>query len=260
MGATAVFAGHDHDYERLSEGGLTYFVDGLGGESIVDFATPIAGSLVRYDGDYGAMRVDAADTSITFQFITRTGTVVDTYTINDTSADNNIISAGAVWKYLDNGSNQGTAWQSLGFDDSSWKSGPAQLGYGDGDEATVVGYGPNANNKYITTYFRKSFTVADPTTFSAEPQPRRDDGAVVYLNGTEVYRNNMPAGTIASSTLASTTVGDVDESAWYSANVNPSLLVAGNNVIAVEIHQSVATSSDISFDFQLSATNETSAR
>jgi hypothetical protein len=255
-GATAVFSGHDHDYERLSEAGLTYFVDGLGGESIVDFATPIAGSLVRYDGDYGAMRVDAADTSITFKFITRTGSVIDTYTINDTTTSNNIVSAGSVWKYLDNGSNQGTAWRALGFDDSAWKSGPAQLGYGDGDEATVVGYGPDPNNKYITTYFRQSFNVANPSSITAlNLSLVRDDGAVVYLNGTEIYRNNMPSGTIAYTTLASTTIGDADESAWYSANVNPAQLVAGNNVIAVEIHQCVATSSDISFDFQLSASN-----
>ncbi len=82
----------------------------------------------------------------------------------------------------------------------------------------------------------------------------RDDGAVVYLNGTEVYRSNMPGGTIAYNTLASTAIGGVDESTWYSASVNPSLLLAGMNVIAVEIHQSDVYSSDISFDFQLIAT------
>src|SRR5439155_15124258 len=84
----------------------------------------------------------------------------------------------------------------------------------------------------------------------------RDDGAVVYLNGTEVYRNNMPGGGISSSTFASTTIGGDDESTWYSASVSPALLHAGSNVIAVEIHQSVPDSSDISFDFELKATIE----
>ncbi len=65
----------------------------------------------------------------------------------------------SVWKYLDNGTNQGTAWQATGFNDSTWAQGPAELGYGDGGEATVVGYGPNSGAKYITTYFRKSFAV-----------------------------------------------------------------------------------------------------
>src|ERR1051325_588055 len=57
----------------------------------------------------------------------------------------------STWKYLDNGTDQGSAWQSLLFDDSSWKSGPAELGYGDGDEGTVVSYGSSSSHKYITT-------------------------------------------------------------------------------------------------------------
>src|SRR5467141_1189505 len=76
-----------------------------------------------------------------------------------------LVPAGSVWKYLDNGSDQGTAWVAPSFDDSAWASGPAQLGYGDGDEATVVGFGPDPNNKYITTYFRRAFTVANPTAY-----------------------------------------------------------------------------------------------
>src|SRR6476620_11534342 len=61
-----------------------------------------------------------------------------------------IVPAGSTWKYLDNGSNQGTAWRASGFGDGGWAQGPAQLGYGDGDEATVVSFGPNANSKYRT--------------------------------------------------------------------------------------------------------------
>src|SRR6266487_2812886 len=70
-----------------------------------------------------------------------------------------LVSRGSNWKYLDNGTDQGTNWSTLGFDDSSWTNGPAELGYGDGDEATVVSYGPNSANKYITTYFRRAFIV-----------------------------------------------------------------------------------------------------
>lgn len=67
------------------------------------------------------------------------------------------------WKYLDNGTDQGTAWRAVGFNDASWATGAAELGYGDGDEATVVSFGPNAAIKYITTYFRRTFTVTDLT-------------------------------------------------------------------------------------------------
>ncbi len=78
-GADAVLAGHDHTYERLEENGLVYFVNGLGGAGRYEFLHQVAGSVVRYNADYGAMRVEATGTEITFEFITRTGEVVDAY-------------------------------------------------------------------------------------------------------------------------------------------------------------------------------------
>src|SRR5215213_3123169 len=82
-------------------------------------------------------------------------------------AQTTLVPRGSSWKYLDNGSNQSTGWTQPAFDDSAWAAGNAQLGYGDGDEATVVSYGADANNKYITTYFRREFTVSDPTKYSS---------------------------------------------------------------------------------------------
>src|SRR5687768_18396840 len=72
-----------------------------------------------------------------------------------------LIPPGSVWKYLDNGSDQGTAWRSPAFNDSTWPIGPAKLGYGDGNEATIVSFGPDGSNKYITTYFRRHFAVTN---------------------------------------------------------------------------------------------------
>jgi tartrate-resistant acid phosphatase type 5 len=80
--ANAVLAGHDHDYERVLVDGFPYFVVGLGGVSIREFGTPIAGSQVRYADNYGAMRVTASPTALTYEFIAIDGTVVDTYTQN----------------------------------------------------------------------------------------------------------------------------------------------------------------------------------
>ena len=167
-----------------------------------------------------------------------------------------VISRGSSWKYYDKGFLPATNWTIVSYDDSSWSNGVAQLGYGDGDETTIVGYGPDSNNKYITTWFRKTFTVTQPSRFlSLYVNVLRDDGAVVYLNGVEIFRNNMPAGPIASNTLALTAVGGADEtSVFYGTNVSPALLLPGSNVIAVEIHQANATSSDISFDLELTGT------
>jgi tartrate-resistant acid phosphatase type 5 len=81
-GASAVLAGHDHDYERIILNGFPYFVNGLGGRSIYSFGTPVPGSMVRYNADYGVMLVDATSTSINFRFYSRANTLVDTYTIN----------------------------------------------------------------------------------------------------------------------------------------------------------------------------------
>ena len=251
-------SGSAHNYERLlKDDNFPYFVNGLGGHSTrISFSTPVAGSQVRYNADYGAMLVDADDTQMQFQFITRTARR-DRHLHNSLplspAVSTTLVTAGSVWKYLDNGSNQGTAWRATAFNDSTWSSGPAQLGYGDGDEQTVVGYGPSSSNKYITTYFRRSFDVSDPSVAAdgLTLNLLRDDGAVVYLNGTEVFRSNMPTGTIGYQTLASTAVSGSAESAFHTVTINPALLVAGTNTLAVEIHQMDSGSSDISFDLSL---------
>ena len=168
-------------------------------------------------------------------------------------AQTTLVPRGSNWKYLDNGSNQGTAWIAPTFDDSTWAAGNAQLGYGDGDEATVVGYGPNSSAKFITTYFRRSFNVANPGDFiGVTLNILRDDGAVVYINGAEVFRTNMPGGAVGYQTLASAAISGGEESTVFiQAAINASSLVTGTNVLAVEIHQSGGTSTDISFDLDL---------
>ena len=168
-----------------------------------------------------------------------------------------LVSAGATWRYNDTGTDLGTSWKEPSFDDSDWSSGPAELGYGDGDETTVIEYGSDPNNKYPCYYFRHSFDISDASDYeSLTLKVIRDDGAVVYLNGVEVFRTNMPSGEITYNTWASSAVGGVDESAWYEAIVDASNLANGTNIIAVEVHQSSGDSSDVSFDLQLTAVAE----
>jgi hypothetical protein len=104
----------------------------------------------------------------------------------------------------------------------------------------------------VTTYFRNTFNVADPSQFeSLQVRLQRDDGAVVYLNGQEVVRSNMPGGTIRSDTFASGTVGGGDETTFFEFEIDLGRLQNGSNTIAVEIHQGNGSSSDISFDLEL---------
>ncbi|MCX7872089.1 MAG: Ig-like domain-containing protein [Verrucomicrobiae bacterium] len=163
-----------------------------------------------------------------------------------------LISKGSVWKYLDDGSDQGTNWISSNFDDSGWSNGAAILGYGEGNETTVIRYGTNSSNKHITYYFRHKFNVTSQTLSSFTNlllEVLRDDGVIVYINGAEVFRDNMPSGMVNYKTLASSTV---EPTAYLQTNLPTSVLHIGTNTVAVEIHQSVADSSDANFDLALS--------
>lgn len=159
-----------------------------------------------------------------------------------------LIPQGSVWKYEATGANLGSAWREPAYNDTGWPSGAGELGYGDGDEATVITSSPVR----YTYYFRRNFQIADRSLFTALAlRLIKDDGCVVYLNGQEVVRYNMPTGTITSLTPAST----ASEFGWESTlAIPPSLLVNGNNVMAVEVHQANLTSTDVSFDLELVGT------
>ena len=162
-----------------------------------------------------------------------------------------LVSPAALWRYLDDGSDQGTAWRTSGFDDSRWSMGPAELGYGDGDEATVVSFGPEETNKYITTYFRGTFQVGDPNNFAVLTAALRyDDGAAVYINGSVAHLANL-TDPVTFDELAST--GNGGDNRIDTFAIDPALLVAGENTVAVEIHQRTVGSSDISFSLDLDA-------
>ncbi|NPA45779.1 MAG: metallophosphoesterase family protein [Chlorobi bacterium] len=157
-----------------------------------------------------------------------------------------IIPSGDVWKYNDEGNDLGTAWREPGYDDSSWPAGNAQLGFGDGDENTVLESG------HITYYFRKTVQVDDPSVQNGiHLRLVRDDGAIVYINGREVLRTNMPSDSITYDTPASGSASGADENNFISYYFPSDYLVQGDNTVAVEVHQRSASSSDVSFDLEL---------
>jgi hypothetical protein len=168
---------------------------------------------------------------------------------------NTHVAIGSQWRYWDRGSLPAANWQTAAYNDSSWSTGTAPLGYGSGNEATVISYGANAQNKYRSSYFRKSFNVANPAAITSLTLGLvRDDGAIVYLNGTEVARSNMPAGTVSYDTSAASTVSGNDKYLVFNFTVPQNLVVAGSNVLAVEVHQINTTSSDLRFDLSLTDT------
>gem|GEM_PF-378434 len=163
-----------------------------------------------------------------------------------------LIRAGSIWKYHNLGQDLGGAWNQPGFDDSAWPSGPTELGFGDGDEATVIDGGPSSA-RFPTIYFRRAFAATNVSMITnLICRLKRDDGAVVWLNGQRLYMDNIAGDPVLYSTLATQAAPD-DGANWNEVNIPPTALVEGTNVLAVEMHQSSATSSDMSFNFEMVA-------
>jgi hypothetical protein len=163
-----------------------------------------------------------------------------------------LLSFGSHWLYFDFGAEPDALWFSPFYDDGDWNIGLAELGYGDGDETTVVNYGPDDENKYVTTYFRKLVQVTDPSDYSSFTlNLKRDDGAVIYVNGVEVHRSNMPGGTVGYWTFAVSRLTAPVEDDMDVVFLPASAFVAGANLIAVEVHQSELSSPDLSFDLEM---------
>ena len=162
----------------------------------------------------------------------------------------NLVPRNSEWKYLYEAAP--SSWNRPSFNDSSWKTGKGQLGYGDGDEATVLDYGKNPDNKPITAYFRREFEVKNVKDVSLLALDLvRDDGAAIYLNGTEVHRDNLSSGTLRFTTQAPSSPNKNVENNYLRSTISPTHLKNGRNVIAVEVHQNDPDSTDLSFDLQL---------
>ena len=169
-----------------------------------------------------------------------------------------LISTGSQWKYLDDGSSP-TAWYAQSFDDSGWASGASPLGYDtDGKMTdlikTTVNYG-SANSKYVTTYFRRKFTIEDDPASYLQIKLRllRDDGAVVWINGKQIIRSNLRENFESNPLADNYSVPKRAAIRYLTYDIDPSCLRQGENIIAVEIHQTTRTSSDIIMDVELLA-------
>ena len=156
------------------------------------------------------------------------------------------------WKYYDKGSLDEEDWTSSSFNDSGWPSGTTPIGYGKTQKTTT-------SKNLPTYYFRKNVIM------NAAPQAGEsftltytiDDGMVVYVNGVEAGRYNMPSGKVNYNTLATTYAHDNPDTG--ELEIDASLFHKGTNVIAVEVHNNDATSSDILWSAMLTYHKEQSS-
>ena len=190
-------------------------------------------------------------TSSDISFDAKLSSNQDNVGVPDSGVSNQVFGYNSSWNFYDKASAPNSNWKNTNYDDSTWDSGDAELGFGDGDESTVLDYGGDSKNKTISYYFRKDFFLN-----SVDEQSKLtldliyDDGCVIYVNGQEVERVNMPSGTITHTTFAASTVNN---NASTSVTVNSSFLLVGKNTIAIEVHNRSLTSSDISLNAKLSS-------
>ncbi len=158
----------------------------------------------------------------------------------------------AVWNYWDKANKPSTNWLDTLNNDTFWSYNNTPLGYGDNFYINPISFGGNANNKNITTWYRKTINVNTATLAETlELNIMCDDGAVVYVNGTQVLRHNMPTGVIDSNTLATKNVEGMAEMVFYTYDIPKTAFRNGKNVVALEVHQNSATSSDAGFDIEI---------
>lgn len=205
--------------------------------------------LNRFDGSYFA--------PLTVTASAPAGYVFEGWKQLDVS-NTTLMAQDATWSYYDQGSLDGKDWTSTDFDDTAWSTGKAPLGYftdGKRDYNTTLDYGTNKNNKRPTYYFRTRVKLNDQPDSNDVMvlKYKVDDGAVVYVNGCEAARYNMPAGDVTYSTLASSyTEGNPDEG---SLTLPASLFVQGDNLIAVELHNNANNSTDVYWNASLMLTS-----
>ncbi|MBT3168628.1 MAG: hypothetical protein HN334_02035, partial [Candidatus Cloacimonetes bacterium] len=158
------------------------------------------------------------------------------------------------WKYYDQGDIGDADWKNQSFDDTNWSTGYGEFGFqlDEPDE-------PNENTQltpgYITYYFRKSFEIDNLDAYTnLYIYLLCDDGAVVWLNGEELCRSNMPDDNISYDTYAVDNITSDDddnrETQFQKITVSSSDLNAGENIIAVEVHQHENGMDDLSFDLR----------
>src|ERR1039458_3580229 len=151
-----------------------------------------------------------------------------------------------VWRYDQSGSNDGTVWRGPAYNDSAWQQGAAFFGAYPAPIQTPLTLGGGR----ITYYFRTHFNFPSGTVgFALVASNYLDDGAVFYLNGTEVGRVRMANGVVGYQTPAASADGGPVQVLTFSSGS----LVQGDNVLAVEVHQTTPTNSDILFGMSLTA-------
>ncbi len=159
-----------------------------------------------------------------------------------------LIPAGSTWSYYYDATDPASGWTQSGYDTTGWSSGAAPIGFGTTDVATQLT--TTDSPKPITSYYRKTFQVADTSQLGTVTiTTRADDGVIVYVNGVEVQRTNIDPGPVTSSTDANKAVNSATAlSTPITFTVPASAFSNGANVITAEVHANYRSTPSVSFE------------
>lgn len=169
--------------------------------------------------------------------------------VNHSIGQNKLIQNGDSWNYYDNGYLDKDWMKSP--KNYKWKNGITPIGYGDEKVVTEIKFGDDPNNKDVLKYFKKEIKITGNTFLAYEFRTQSDDGIVVYINGKELYRINMPNSSINNSTFASSTIEKEEEHEFKKNIFENSIFKDGINIITASVHQAYADSSDCIFSLEL---------
>jgi len=169
-----------------------------------------------------------------------------------------IISLDSNWRWLkgfaEASSPNTTYWRTVSYDDSSWVLAPAPFWYGDAQSSPGTQL-TDMRNQYTCIFLRKTFVLANVNDLSAlRLDAACDDGFIAWINGHEVARFNMPAGVIPFDGWAAGAVPEPVQLESYDVADLPKFLVAGVNVLGVQVFNTTPGSSDLVFNARLTAT------
>lgn len=260
-GADAVLTGHDHIYERIEIDGIPYFVNGLGGKSLYSFGTPIPGSQMRYNSNYGAMRMTADSTLMTFEFINIAGLVIDSFTTDGevmppppSATLNNRIASGAddVEEKLSNGAmNASSSDLELGEDPALNGTQTVGLRF----QYLYIPRGASIDAAHLEFTVDEAYSVATNVVIRAQAA---DSAPVFSTANFDVTGRPLTASSIAWSISAWNTVGAkqqspdiaavlqevIDRDGW-NPNNSVAFVISGAGQRTAEAYEGVAASAPL---------------
>ncbi|MEM7263257.1 MAG: DNRLRE domain-containing protein, partial [Planctomycetota bacterium] len=231
------------------------FVAYLNGDEVARSSTMGApGSPVGPGTEAGLREAGQSEDYLIDASLLRTGTNVLAIELHNGSVDSSdaslipslsatyiVLDEGQEWRFARGRVSPGANWVAVDFDDSAWETGPVGIGYGDGDDLTIL---DDMEDSYVSVFLRRNFTLPDlPGTKEYLFTAIIDDGFVVYVNGVEAGRFGMPQGAISHTTPASSS----REPEPVTIRIPASRFVDGNNLVAVSVHNASLGSSDLSF-------------